>query len=111
MEVVDLMDLSGLGPVTTAQVVVSYSHHDGVRAEAAFAALAGANPIQASSGNNVRHRLSRHGDRLLDRALHAVARSGMMFDASTKEYVERRTAEGKNLRENRRCIKRFIARQ
>lgn len=116
MNVVDtmapgLMDLPGLGPVTAAQVIVSYSHHGRVRSEAAFAALAGVNPIPASSGNNVRHRLNRHGDRQLNRALHTIARTRMMFDPATKDYVERRTAEGKTTREIRRCLKRFIARQ
>jgi transposase len=115
-EVVDtmapgLMDLPGLGPVTAAQVIVSYSHPGRVRSEAAFAALAGVNPIPASSGNNVRHRLNRHGDRQLNRALHTIARTRMMFDPQTQDYVERRTAEGKTTREIRRCLKRFIARQ
>lgn len=35
----------------------------------------------------------------------------MMFDPATKEYVERRTVEGKSIKEVRRCLKRFIARQ
>lgn len=106
-----LMDLSGVGPVSAAQVLVSYSHHGRVRSEAAFAALAGVNPIPASSGNKTRNRLNRHGDRQLNRALHTIARSRMRFDPETIAYVERRTAEGKTLREIRRCIKRFIARQ
>jgi transposase len=106
-----LMDLSGVGPVSAAQVLVSYSHPGRVRSEAAFAALAGVNPIPASSGNKTRHRLNRHGDRQLNKAIHTIARSRMMFDPTTIAYVERRTAEGKTLREIRRCIKRFIARQ
>ncbi len=106
-----LLDLPGLGPITSAQVLVSYSHHGRVRSEAAFAALAGVNPIPASSGNKTRHRLNRHGDRQLNRALHTIARTRMMFDAATKEYVKRRTAEGKSNKEVRRCLKRFIARQ
>lgn len=73
--------------------------------------LGGANPIPASSGHNVRHRLNRNGDRQLNRALHTIARSRMMFNAATKSYVERRTAEGKGIKENRRCLKRFITRQ
>lgn len=47
----------------------------------------------------------------MNRALHTIARSRMMFDAATKEYVERRTTEGKSNKEIRRCLKRFIARQ
>jgi hypothetical protein len=52
-----------------------------------------------------------NGDRQLNRALHTIARSRMMFDAATMAYVERRTAEGKSNKEVRRCLKRFIARQ
>lgn len=106
-----LMDLPGLGPVTAAQVLLCYSHHGRVRSEAAFAALAGVSPVPASSGNTVRHRLNRSGDRQLNRALHTIARTRMMFDPATKDYVARRTAEGKSLSEIRRCLKRFIARQ
>ena len=106
-----LLDFFGVGPVSAAQVLVSYSHHGRVRSEAAFAALAGVNPIPVSSGNKTRYRLNRHGDRQLNKAIHTIARSRMTFDATTIAYVERRTAEGKTLRDIRRCIKRFIARQ
>ena len=106
-----LLDLFGVGPVSAAQVLVSYSHHGRVRSEAAFAALAGVNPITASSCNKTRHRLNRYGDRQVNRALHTIARSRMTYDLATIAYVERWTKEGKTLREIRRCIKRFIARQ
>ncbi len=106
-----LMDLPGLGPVSSAVVLVAYSHHGRIHSEAAFAAIAGVNPIPASSGNTIRHRLNRQGDRQLNKALHTIARTRMQFDAATKEYVQRRTAEGKTLREIRRCLKRSIARE
>ena len=106
-----LMDLQGLGPVTSAIVLVAYSHHGRIRSESAFAAIAGVNPIPASSGNTVRHRLNRNGDRQLNKALHAIAQTRMLFDAETKQYVERRTAEGKTRKEIRRCLKRAIVRQ
>lgn len=106
-----LLGLFGVGPVSAAQVLVSYSYHGRVRSEAAFASLAGVNPIPASSGNKTRHRLNRHGDRQLNKAIHTIARSRMSFDATIIAYVERRTIEGKTLRDIRRCIKRFIARQ
>lgn len=79
-----LLDIPGAGPVTAAQVIVSYSHDGRVRSEAAFAALAGENPIPASSGNNARHRLNRHGDQQLNRAMHTIARKRMMLDPETK---------------------------
>lgn len=106
-----LLDIHGVGPVSAAIVLSAYSHKGRVRSEAAFAALAGASPLQASSGNTVRHRLNRSGDRQLNRALEVIARVRMSNHAETRAYVERRTAEGKSPREIRRCLKRYIARQ
>ena len=64
------MDESGFGRVNAAEIVCAWSHPGRVRSEAAFAALAGVAPIPASSGQTVRHRLNRSGDRKLNRALH-----------------------------------------
>lgn len=52
-----LTDRRGIGPVSAAQVIISFSHPGRGRSDAAFAALAGTNPLQASSGRTVRHRL------------------------------------------------------
>ena len=68
-----LLEQVGVGPVVAAQLIVSYSHHGRCRDEAAFAALAGVSPVEASSGRITRHRLNRGGDRRLNRALHIVA--------------------------------------
>lgn len=106
-----LLDLPGVGPVTAAQFIISWSHARRVRNEAAFASLAGAAPIPASSGNTVRHRLNRAGDRQLNRALHTVALSRLQHHPATKAYAARRTQEGKTPREIKRCLKRAIARQ
>lgn len=100
----------GVGPTTAAQVLVAYSHPGRVRSEAAFASLAGACPIEASSGQQTRHRLNPGGDRQLNRALHTVAKSRMKHDERTRAYVARRCQEGKNERETRRCLKRYLAR-
>jgi transposase len=67
-----LLDEPGVGPIVAAQVIVSWSHKGRVRSEAAFARLAGAAPIPASSGQTTRHRLHRGGDRQLNRALRTV---------------------------------------
>ena len=60
-----LLDKLGVGPVSAAQAIVSYSHPGRCRNDATFAALAGVSPLQASSGRTVRHRLNRGGDRQL----------------------------------------------
>ncbi len=106
-----LLDMTGIGAVTAAVVLTAWSHQGRVRSEAAFACLAGVNPIPASSGNTIRHRLNRGGDRRLNRALHMAVVTRMRMDPQTHAYVERRTAEGRTSKEIRRCLKRYLARQ
>ena len=102
----------GVGPVSAAQLIVSYAHRGRVRSEAAFAALAGVSPVQASSGRRTRHRLNRGGDRQLNRARHDIARTRMRDCPNTRAYVTRRTSETPNFttRDARRCLKRYLAR-
>jgi transposase len=101
----------GVGPITAARLLSAWSHPGRFRSEAAFASLAGAAPIPASSGQTVRHRLNRGGDRQLNRALHTIALSRLNHHPETKRYAARRTAEGKTPREIRRCLKRHLARR
>jgi transposase len=106
----ELLDEPGVGPIVAAQLIVSWSHKDRVRSEAAFARLAGVAPLPASSGQTVRHRLSRGGDRQLNRALHTVALHRRYHDLATRDYIARRLAEGKTAREATRILKRYLAR-
>lgn len=101
----------GIGPVSAAQAIVSFSHAGRCRSDAAFAKLAGTSPLEASSGQTTRHRLNRSGDRALNNAIHVIANTRMRSDPTTCDYVARRRAEGKTTKEIRRCIKRYIARQ
>jgi len=103
-----LTDQRGIGPVCAAQVIVSFSHPGRCRTDAAFAALGGLSPLQASSGRTVRYRLNRSGDRALNKAIHTIANTRMRDCPSTQAYVARRTAEGKSTSEIRRCLKRYI---
>jgi transposase len=106
-----LLEAFGVGPVSAAQLLVSWSHAGRFRSEAAFAALAGASPIPASSGQVTRYRLNRSGDRQLNQALHTIALARLRNDPETRAYAARRTAEGKSRRDIKRCLKRIIARQ
>jgi transposase len=106
----ELLDEAGVGPIVAAQLIVSWSHKDRVRSEAAFARLAGVAPLPASSGLTNRHRLSRGGDRQLNRALHAVILHRRQHDPQTKRYIDRRVAEGKTRRDATRLLKRYLAR-
>lgn len=110
-EAAPLVEEPGIGVITAAKCLTVWSHHGRIRTEAEFAALAGVNPIPASSGNTTRHRLNRGGDRSLNKALHMVAISKMTYDPETRKYVAKRRAEGKTDREIRRCLKRYIARR
>ena len=107
----DLLELTGVGPIVAATVLTAWSHVGRCRDDAAFAMLAGAAPIPASSGKTVRYRLNRAGDRQLNRALHTVALSRLQHHTPTKAYALRRTTEGKTPREIKRCLKRYIARE
>ncbi len=101
----------GLGALTAAQILLSWSHAGRMPSEATFAALAGVCPIPASSGQTIRHRLNRGGDRRLNSALHCVVMSRCRYDQATRDYILRRTAQGKTMPEIRRCLKRYVARQ
>lgn len=89
----------GVGPVVAAQLLVSWSHRGRVPSEAACAALAGTTPLEASSGQRVRHRLDRGGDRDLNPALHTVAVTRLRCHPETRAYHAKCTAEGKTHRE------------
>lgn len=106
-----LLDLTGIGPVNAAIVLSVWSHAGRVHTEAALARLGGVAPIEVSSGNRGEHRLSRGGDRQLNRALHSIANVRMRQDPETQAYVDRRTKQGLSKKRIRRCLKRYIARQ
>jgi transposase len=106
-----LLEVPGVGPLSAAQLLVSWSHAGRFRSEAAFAALAGTSPIPASSGQVTRYRLNRGGDRQLNRALHTILLVRLRTDPDTRAYMARRTAEGKSRRDAKRCLRRVIARQ
>jgi transposase len=105
-----LLEQPGVGPLAAAQVLISWSHRGRITSEAAFARLAGCAPIPASSGQTIRYRLDRGGDRRLNRALHMILVTRRRTHAPTIAYIERRIHEGKSRREAIRCLKRYLAR-
>jgi hypothetical protein len=72
----DLLARAGVRPIVAATVLCAWSHPGRCRTDAAFAMLGGAAPIPASSGQTVRVRLNRSGDRQLNQALHLVVLTG-----------------------------------
>jgi transposase len=106
----DLLARRGVGPISAAAVLIAWSQPGRLRSEAAFARLAGTAPIPASTGQTIRYRLDRGGDRRLNRALHTIALTLHRTDPTTRTYITRRTNEGKTQREAVRCLKRYLAR-
>lgn len=91
--------------------LVAGDNPERIRSEAAFAKLCGACPIPASSGKTNRHRLNKGGNRQGNSALHHIAIVRMRYHQPTRDYVDRKTKEGKGKMEIIRCLKRFIARE
>ncbi len=94
-----------------ALLIAAGDNPDRLGSEAAFAALCATNPLPASSGKTVRHRLNRAGNRDANAALWRIVMSRMAHDPRTRSYVDRRSAEGLSKREIIRCLKRYVARE
>jgi transposase len=102
----------GVGPDTAGKLLVIASDNvERLRSDAAFAALCGVSPIEASSGKNRRHRLNRGGDRQGNNALWTIANNRLIHHPETRAYAARRTTEGLSRREILRCLKRHLARR
>jgi transposase len=106
----ELLAELGVGPISAAQLYCSWSHRGRLRNDGAFAMLGGSAPIPASSGQTIRYRLNRAGDRQLNCALHTIVLTRLQHDPATRAYAARRMAEGKTPREIKRCLKRYVAR-
>jgi transposase len=100
----------GIGAVTAAHAIVSFSHPGRCRRDAAFAALSGTSRLQASSGKTVRHRLNRAGDRALNRAIHTIAMTRMRCCPDDHELRRSPHSRAQSSR-IRRCLRRYIARE
>lgn len=103
-----LLAAHGVGPDTAgALLVAAGDNSERLVSEQSFAALCGASPVQASSGNTHRHRLNRGGDRQANSALWRIVLVRMKTHPLTRDYVTRRTAEGLAKRD----IMRYVARE
>jgi transposase len=91
----ELLTRTGVGPIVAAIVLCAWSHPGRCASDAAFAMLGGAAPTPASSGQTVRVRLNRSGDRHLNQALHVLVLTRLRYDPATRAYAQRRRAEGK----------------
>ncbi len=106
-----LLGEPGMGKEIAARLLLTAGDNPTrIRNDSALAALCGASPVEASSGKTTRHRLTRGGDRQANSALWMIANNRMIHHAKTRDYVARRTKEGKSNSEIRRCLMRHIAR-
>lgn len=103
-----LTALFGLGPVLAARVLGRVGDINRFPSEAHFASYCGAAPIEASSGDTVRHRLSRAGDRTLNHALHMMAITQVRSHPEGRAYYQRKRTAGKSHNEAMRCLKRRL---
>ena len=104
-----LLDLPGIGPSGAARLLVEVGDITRFPNKAHFASWNGTAPIDASSGDQVRHRLSRAGNRQINRVLHIMARVQIRNPSEGRDYYDRKKADGKAPMEAMRCVKRRLS--
>lgn len=106
-----LLHMVGVGPLVAATLLVAAGDNpERLRSRASFAALVGVAPIPASSGQRIRHRLSRGGNRRANSMIHRIVLLRLRVrEPRTMAYVDRRRAEGLTDRDIMRCLKRHVA--
>ena len=104
-----LLDLNGIGPTGAARLLVEVGDITRFPDRAHFGSWTGTAPIDASSGDHVRHRLSRAGNRQINRALHIMATVQLRNPSIGRDYFDRKKAAGKTSMEAMRCLKRRLS--
>ena len=104
-----LMDLHGVGPVVAARILADVGDVARFADRNRFASWTGTAPLDASSGEQNRHRLSRAGNRRMNHMIHIAAISQIRLDTDGRAYYRRKRAEGKKPLEAMRCLKRRIS--
>jgi len=104
-----LMDIRGVGPVVAARVLADVGEINRFADRNRFASWTGTAPLDASSGEQNRHRLSRAGNRRMNHMIHIAAVTQIRLDTEGRAYYRRKRAEGKKPLEAMRCLKRRIS--
>ena len=104
-----LLGLNGIGPTGAARLLVEVGDITRFPDRGHFASWNGTAPIDASSGDHVRHRLSRAGNRQINRTLHIMATVQLRNPTEGRAYYDRRKADGKSSMEAMRCLKRRLS--
>lgn len=107
-----LLNVFGAGTEAAGQILTTAGENlDRLTSEAALARLCGVAPIPASSGTTDRHRLHRGGDRDANAAIYLIVITRLRWHQPTKDYVAKRTAQGKTKKDIIRCLKRAVVRE
>jgi transposase len=101
----------GCGALTAGKLIGEIAGAQRFPTDAKLARAAGIAPIPASSGNTHRHRLDRGGNRQINTAIHRIAITRARCHPETRDYLNRKRAEGKTTREATRCLKRHLIRR
>jgi transposase len=104
-----LTEIFGVGPILAAKIIGTVGNVRRFPTKAHFASYSGTAPVEASSGEVARHRLSLAGNRKLNNALHMVAVCQARSDVRGRTYYRKKIAEGKSRKEALRCLKRRIS--
>jgi transposase len=104
-----LMELPGVGPVVAARILADVGDVARFADRNRFASWTGTAPLDASSGEQIRHRLSRAGNRKMNHMIHIAAATQVRLDTPGRAYFRRKLAEGKTRMEAMRCLKRRIS--
>jgi transposase len=104
-----LTEIFGVGPILAAKIIGTVGSVARFPTKAHFASYSGTAPVEASSGEVVRHRLSLAGNRKLNNALHMVAICQARSDVRGRTYYRKKIAEGKSRKEALRCLKRRVS--
>ncbi len=104
-----LMDLTGVGPAGAARILADVGDIARFADRNRFASWTGTAPLDASSGEHVRHRLSRAGNRRMNHVLHIAAIVQLRHDTPGRAYFLRKVAAGKTRMEALRCLKRRLS--
>jgi transposase len=104
-----LLDLHGIGPSGAARLLVEVGDITRFPDRDHFASWNGTAPLDASSGDQVRHRLSRKGNRQINHVLHVMATVQLRNPTEGRGYFDRRRADGKTSMEAMRALKRRLS--
>ncbi|MGI8755377.1 MAG: transposase [Acidimicrobiales bacterium] len=104
-----LMNLPGVGPVVAARILADVGDVTRFPDRNRFASWTGTAPLDASSGEQIRHRLSRAGKRRMNHMIHIAAATQIRLDTEGRAYYRRKLAAGKTRLEAMRCLKRPIS--